>query len=277
MLGRVTSDALDEARRTLYRLPPDDFLAARATAAAAAEPALAAAITALRKHTVAAWIVNAYTAAHPGTVDELTGLGARLTAAQADLDPGLLRELTLERRRTVARITAAALADSGRPAAGSALRDDVSATFDAAVADPDVAAQLGALQRAQRWSGFGAVTPNASLALVTSAAGGPDTPAGEPDSAGDSDSADDPEPADDPRLARARTALSEADAALEEATTTEDGLQARLRRLTTRLTTLQHEIATVRDDLDAARTATEAARRQRRAAQAQVDRAGRAR
>ena len=37
----------------------------------------------------------------------------------------------------------------------AALRDDVTATLQAAVADPEVAARLGRLTKAEQWSGFG--------------------------------------------------------------------------------------------------------------------------
>ena len=37
----------------------------------------------------------------------------------------------------------------------AALRDDVTDTLQAAIADPDVAARLGRLEKAERWSGFG--------------------------------------------------------------------------------------------------------------------------
>ncbi len=37
----------------------------------------------------------------------------------------------------------------------AALREEVMATFDAALADPDIAASLGTLVRAAHWAGFG--------------------------------------------------------------------------------------------------------------------------
>jgi hypothetical protein len=53
-----------------------------------------------------------------------------------------------------------ALVRSGFAAAGyadatAALRNDVTDTLQAAIADPDVAARLGRLEKAERWSGFG--------------------------------------------------------------------------------------------------------------------------
>ena len=41
------------------------------------------------------------------------------------------------------------------PAAPAAVREEVAATFDAALADPEVAANLGTLVRAAHWAGFG--------------------------------------------------------------------------------------------------------------------------
>ena len=41
------------------------------------------------------------------------------------------------------------------PAPPAALREEVTATLDAAIADPEVAANLGTLVRAAHWAGFG--------------------------------------------------------------------------------------------------------------------------
>ncbi len=132
----------------------------------------------LRKPTVAAWIVNTLALRDASIVDQLRDLGARLGAAQAALDADRLRELSTQRRRLVSDACARAFELAGRSQPPTALRDDVRATFDASVADPDVAARLGRLQHAEQWSGFGfAATGLPQLTLVR---GGRDAPAGSP-------------------------------------------------------------------------------------------------
>ncbi|HEU5266271.1 MAG TPA: hypothetical protein VFU35_06205, partial [Jatrophihabitans sp.] len=64
-------------------------------------------------------------------------------------------ELSGERNRLVSQVCRRALALAGRREPPAALNDEVRGTFDAAVADPDVAQRLGLLQHAEQWSGFG--------------------------------------------------------------------------------------------------------------------------
>ena len=82
---------------------------------------------------------------------------SRLDALGADLreaaDGARLRELTTARSRLVDELTRAALA--GLPAPPAALREEVTATLDAAIADPEVAGRLGSLARAEQYAGFG--------------------------------------------------------------------------------------------------------------------------
>ncbi|MHC9292986.1 hypothetical protein ACRCUN_10990 [Mycobacterium sp. LTG2003] len=54
----------------------------------------------------------------------------------------------------------------------AALRDDVTGTLQAAVADPEVAARLGRLSKAEEWSGFGDFGASATVVTQTR----PDTP-----------------------------------------------------------------------------------------------------
>src|ERR1700729_3467143 len=100
-----------------------------AQAREAGETAVAKQIGALRKPTRSAWLVNRLVRADP----EVT---ARLAALAAELrDGGLIRELTVARSRLVDALTRQALDDV--PAAPAAVREEVAATFDAALADPE--------------------------------------------------------------------------------------------------------------------------------------------
>lgn len=153
-MGFAVEAALDE----LYTARPEDFTALRTTLAAAAKKSgdadAAGRIAGSRKPTAAAWVVNA--CALQGTArKELTDLGSRLREAHAAMDGEAIRALTAEQRKLVEELTRTALRNSGLPSPSGALRDDVTATWQAAVADPDVAARLGRLAKAEQWSGFG--------------------------------------------------------------------------------------------------------------------------
>lgn len=152
-------EALEEATRRLYSTPPEQFAAKRTELARAAKrsglPQTAQAVTRLRKPTVAAWVVNAYAAANPILIDQLTGVGDQLREAQDSLQVDQLRQLSAERRKLVRGLTQEALRLADRHDAPTSLHEEVAATFDAAVADPSVAASLGSLQHAEHFSGFG--------------------------------------------------------------------------------------------------------------------------
>jgi len=148
------ADLLAEAEAELYADDPDGFTARRAELAErardAGEPAVAKKITALRKPTRSAWVVNRLVRADPDVRSRLDGLAADLRDASGG---GRLRELTAARSRLVDELTRAALA--GVPAPPAAMREEVTATLDAAIADPEVAASLGSLAGAQEDQGTG--------------------------------------------------------------------------------------------------------------------------
>ena len=150
--------AVEEALDELYAAKPEDFTALRTKLAAAAKKSgdaeAARRISGSRKPTAAAWVVNAL--ALQGTArTELTDLGSRLREAHAAMDGEAIRALTAEQRRLVDELTRTALRNSGLASPSGALRDDVTSTWQPAVADPDVAARLGRLAKAEQWSGFG--------------------------------------------------------------------------------------------------------------------------
>ena len=153
------SDLLADAVAELYEADPDDFTGRRAELATAArdagEPAAAKQITALRKPTRSAWVVNRLVRSDPEVRSRLEALAADLRAAAGSADGGRIRELTGARARLVDELTRSALRVSELPAPPAALREEVTATLDAAIADPEVAASLGTLVRAAHWSGFG--------------------------------------------------------------------------------------------------------------------------
>ena len=153
--GNDTGDDLDE----LYGVDPAEFTALRTQLVAAAKKRGdvqgAKVIGAARRPTTAAWVVNAVVRADPTARDRLEEVGDRLRAAHAAMDGTGIREASAAQRRLLDDLVRTGFAATGVANPSAALRDDVVGTLQAAVADPDVAARLGRLAKAERWSGFG--------------------------------------------------------------------------------------------------------------------------
>jgi hypothetical protein len=154
--GVMADDVLDE----LYWVKPDGFTALRNRLAAAAKQrgdnGAAKRISAARKPTTAAWVVNRLALAHKQTMQRLADLGERLRAAHAAMDGYRIRELSLEQRGLIDELARTAFKAAELKNPSAAVRDDVVGTLQAAIADPEVMAGLGRLAKAERWSGFGA-------------------------------------------------------------------------------------------------------------------------
>jgi hypothetical protein len=156
------TDRAAEAAAELYGADPDEFTTRRNALAKAAKAAgdaeAAKKITALRKPTRVAWLLNQLVREHPEVPGQLAELSDGLSSAATARDGKRLRELSARRSTTVDSYTALALEVVTDPPA--ALRDDVSATLSAAIADPAVAATLaaGTLARAEHWAGFGPIS-----------------------------------------------------------------------------------------------------------------------
>jgi hypothetical protein len=185
----------DQLVQRLYEQPPDGFVAARTAAINDAKQAgdrdAAKRLAALKKPTVAAWVVNLLALRRPDLIEELVDLSAALRDAQRGLDGDQLRELNAQRRQVVSALVGAArkLALEVEPGAKLPL-GEVEATLSAALAEPTVAAQVrtGRLIRAATYAGFGEV-PRPRLRLVTDDSDVDDLESF--DSAGSSDSTDD--------------------------------------------------------------------------------------
>jgi hypothetical protein len=246
------TDLLAEAKAELYQADPDDFMARRAELAAqardAGETAAAKQIGALRKPTRSAWVVNRLVRADPEVTARLAALAAELR--DGGLDGGRIRELTAARAQLVDELTRQALDDLP---ATPAVREEVRATFDAALAAPEVAANLGTLVRAAHWAGFG-LDPSAA---PTSTQGPP--PAAKTKK---------PAPAEPSaeRERRHREKIISAERAVAEADRTADAANAAERKLEDAVRRLEAELAQARQQLaDARRQAYRAESQQRRA------------
>jgi hypothetical protein len=167
--------ATDLVIRRMYESPPDGFVAARSAAIAdakkAGDKAAVKRLTALRKPTVAAWLVNLLALRRPELIDELVELATALRTAQRSLQGEQLRELSDQRRQIVSALVREArklAVAEDRGMAGKLPLGEVEATLTAALAEPEVAEQVrtGRLIRSATYAGFGEV-PRPRLRLVT--------------------------------------------------------------------------------------------------------------
>src|SRR6476469_6411815 len=149
------ADELDK----LYEIKPEEFTSLRTKLAATAKQRgdndTAKQISAARKPTTAAWVVNRLALRDRDIRTRLAGLGERLKDAHAAMDGDRIRALSAEQRRLVDDVARAAFEEAEMADPTAALRDDVTGTLQAAIADPDVASRLGSLTKAEQWSGFG--------------------------------------------------------------------------------------------------------------------------
>jgi hypothetical protein len=224
------ADELDE----LYEVKPEEFTALRTKLAAAAKKAgdadSAKQISAARKPTMAAWVVNRLALRDHDIRTRLAGLGERLRDAHSSMDGERIRELSAEQRRLVDDVARAAFEEAELADPTAALRDDVIGTLQAAIADPAVASRLGRLAKAERWSGFGEFGDTAIVFTSTrKPPAAREKPAEQP-KRGDKrdDKRDDKREKARAALAAAERARADADAALSELQS--DLATARLRR-----------------------------------------------
>ncbi|GAA4965717.1 hypothetical protein WHI96_05025 [Pseudonocardia tropica] len=147
----------------LYRVPPEDFVAARDDAAARAradgEKDAAREIAAARRPTRAAWLANLLVDDARDEVEGLLALAPVLAHAQRSLDGAALREVSAQRNRLVGALArrAAALGRAAGARVDSGVERDVRWVLESALADPDLADRVrsGRLERYERHSGFG--------------------------------------------------------------------------------------------------------------------------
>lgn len=163
----------DSVADELYGSAREDFMATRAARASQAKTdgdrELAAAITRLRKPSIAAWLVNRIAREQPGLLAELAKLGEKLRAAHAELAGDKLRTLSAQRRELLQSLTdeARAIGREAGNAVGEPVADQVWATFEAALTDADIASHVAAgrldtaltAADAQQWLTAGSAQP----------------------------------------------------------------------------------------------------------------------
>ena len=208
------ADELDE----LYEVRQDEFTALRTKLAAAAKQRgdtdTAKQISAARKPTTAAWVVNRLALRDRDIRTRLAGVGERLKDAHSAMDGDRIRALSAEQRRLVDDVARAAFEEAELADPSAALRDDVTGTLQAAIADPDVASRLGRLTKAEQWSGFGEFGDTTMVFTQTRKTATRSKPAKEP--APDEPKRDDKRATARAALAAAEREKADVDAALAE-------------------------------------------------------------
>jgi chromosome segregation ATPase len=257
---------VEDAAAELYGGDLDAFTDRRRDLAAAArqqgDAAAAKEIAALRKPTRSAWTLNSLVHAAAEQLAQLDDLAAELRAAEQQLDGNAMRQLSKRRRELVDDLARRAFRATGQSAPSAAIRDEVNATLQAAIADPDVAEELnaGRLVRAAQWDGFGsgsAPTTRPNLRAVPS-------PKAEPASR---------EPTATERAQRERVAAVEKEVTAARRTVVKAETEAA--KLQQRLDDLEEELAAARHRLTAAGHQVREAKAELRRAEQKLDRAQR--
>jgi hypothetical protein len=168
----VATDPLLSIAEELYALTPSEFTGSRnewGKQTKAEDPELAKRILALRKPSVAAWVVNMMMRHQGDQMTQVLELGASLRRAQEDLDGEALRELTRQRRQLTTAVTRQGrdLAQELGQRLTEAVADQVQGTLHAAMVDEDAAAAVrsGLLVAALTATGVGAADVVDSVAI----------------------------------------------------------------------------------------------------------------
>ena len=168
----MATDPLLSIAEELYALTPSEFTGSRnewGKQTKAEDPELAKRILALRKPSVAAWVVNMMMRHQGDQMTQVLELGASLRQAQEDLDGEALRELTRQRRQLTTAVTRQGrdLAQELGQRLTEAVADQVQSTLHAAMVDEDAAAAVrsGLLVSALTATGVGAADVVDSVAI----------------------------------------------------------------------------------------------------------------
>ncbi|HVN11177.1 MAG TPA: hypothetical protein VMT69_03725 [Kineosporiaceae bacterium] len=300
---------VEEAARRLYGLLPEEFVAARDAASrearAAGDRQAAAAIIALRRPSLAAWLVNAMIRHRPDEIEQLLALGDALRSAQLGLAGDEVRTLGRQRQQLLAAVgrQARALArELGHPVSEE-VGQEVEQTLGAAMADPAIAEAVrsGRLTSPTSYAGLGTesgispgggphLVPVRSGAAATSAAPGRGGPAAGRRSEEERRQAQERE-REEARLReqarraaeldQARQEAEEAARAWEDAVATARAAQTRhgeaeraVRAARDQVEELQHQLSVAEQESAAATRAERTLRRERDAAGRVADLAG---
>jgi DNA repair exonuclease SbcCD ATPase subunit len=255
------ADELLEIADELYALTLPEFTPARdAKAKELKGTDLAAPVKALKKPSVAAWVVNLLVRHETEQVDQVLQVGAALREAQAAMSGDELRQLTRQRRQVTAAVTTQArrLAREHGQKITDAVAQQVEATLTAAMVDEGCAKAVrsGLLLSALEATGVDAVDLDRAVA-VPAALGFVATPREEaPPGKPELHVVPDPD-RDEKALAAAREALEEAEEEVNEAKEAYDeaaqalsDLQARAMQVQAEIDELKRKIAELEESAD---------------------------
>ncbi|NUP20486.1 MAG: hypothetical protein HOZ81_31270 [Streptomyces sp.] len=161
---------VEEVIGALYRLRPEEFVAARdarvAEARRAKDASAARRIAGLRRPTLAAWASNLFVRQHPHEAERLLELGETLRQAHRTLDAAQLRQASRQQHQMItllARETAELAQQAGSPLT-QAVRYEVEQILHGVLADQKVAEEWAAARLTRVPAAtvdFTAVTPEA--------------------------------------------------------------------------------------------------------------------
>lgn len=239
---------LEEIAAALCAGPPEEFVSARAARAKqVGDSALAAQVRALRKPSIAAWVVNVFAQERSAQLDQALQLAAELREAQDDLDAPALAKLGRERRQLTRRLAEMAgdLAGSRGGRITPATLDAVEQTISAAFFDPDAAAAVasGRLIRALEPTGSADDVRDSVAGEVTPLTPSPARPADELQARRARREAE-------RRIASAEKSLTAAERELAKKDKALDALDARAAELSDEQADLEARLAKVRKELD---------------------------
>jgi DNA repair exonuclease SbcCD ATPase subunit len=240
------AEELLEIADELYALSLPDFTPARdAKAKELKGTDLAAPVKALKKPSLAAWVVNLLVRHEAEQVEQLLQVGAALRAAQESMSGDELRQLTRQRRQVTAAVTTQArrLAREHGQKVTEAVAGQVEATLTAAMVDEECgrAVRSGMLLTALEATGVDAVDLDRAVALPDALGFVATTRSDEPAAKPDLHVVPDPD-RDEKALAAAREALEEAEGELTEATEAYDQAAQAVKELEARSMQVQAEI-----------------------------------
>ncbi len=229
----------------LYALALADFTPARdAKAKELKGTDLAKEVKALKKPSLAAWVVNLLVRHETEQVEQVLQVGAALREAQASMSGDDLRQLTRQRRQLTAAVTTQArrLAREHGQKVTDAVAEQVEATLTAAMVDEDCgrAVRSGLLVAALSSTGVDAVELDRAVAVPDALGFEPTVRESEP-AKPDLHVVPDPD-RDEKALAAAREELEEAEGELTEATEALDEAASALKDLEARSMQVQAEI-----------------------------------
>lgn len=270
----MAETTFEEIAAALYAGPPEEFVSSRkARADEAGDAGLASRVLALRKPSIAAWVVNVFASERAGQLGEALQLAGELREAQDDLDAPALAKLGRERRALTRRLaeTAAELAGSRGERVTPATLEAVEQTISAAFYDPAAAGAVasGRLMRA--------LDPSATTSDIRDAVAG-DIPALEPEPT---------RPPDELQARRARrdaerqvAAAEKEQASAERDLTVRDAalqkLRVKAKELSERAAELEVQLARIRTDAARAEQDLPGAEEERAAAASRAEEAANA-